>query len=119
VLAVLSAVSGHGSFSGGVAVMLGIYGAGLLAAGWGLWRLSIFSRGAIVAAALLHIAVIASDYIQGPLAWVAILLAVVPVTTVVATVWPSTTRALEARRAALQEDQGRPPEGESVPQDER
>ncbi|WP_051208602.1 hypothetical protein [Propionicicella superfundia] len=98
-LAVLSGLSGHGSFSGGVAAMLAVYGLGLLAAGWGLWRLSIFSRGPVVAAALLHVAVIAGYYLAGPYLWVAIALSLVPIGTVVAAVWPSTTRALQARRA--------------------
>lgn len=98
--------------------MLGIYGAGLLVAGWGMWRLSIFSRGAIVAAALLHLAVIASDYVSGPYAWLAILLAVVPVATVIATVWPSTTRALEAQRGAHPRHKERSSESRTSSEDE-
>lgn len=102
-LAVLSGISGHGQFSGGVAVMLGIYGVGLLWAAWGLWRMSLFARGPILATALLHLAVL-SGYVTGPDAWVAYLLAGVPLVTLVALFWPSTTRALRQRRAAGQTD---------------
>lgn len=102
-LAVLSWVSGHGLFGGGVAVMLCIYAAGLLWAAWGLWRMSVFARGPIVATALLHLAVL-SGYLTGSLAWVTYLLAVAPVLTLVAVLWPSTARALRAQRAAARMD---------------
>jgi uncharacterized membrane protein YkvI len=98
VLAVLSAFGGHGTFSNSVAGMLGVYGALLLGAAWALWRLMLFSRGPVVATALLHLAVI-PGYVTGHFFWVPLLLALVPIATIVGAVSPSTTRALEARRS--------------------
>ncbi len=80
--------------------MLIVYGAGILAATWGLWRLHIFARGPIVATALLHLAVIFSGVIQAPQPWILLVVALIPAVTVVATLWPSTTAALRARPSA-------------------
>lgn len=103
-MGVLSAFSGHGSFSGGVAVMLCVYGLGLVGVAWALWRLRLFSRGPVVGAALLHLAVIVSGYLTGPYLWISILASAVPVLTLVAVLWPSSTRALQNRRVAAQSD---------------
>lgn len=96
---VLSLASGHGGFSWGIAAMLIGYGLALGAAAWGLWRLSLFARGPIVAMALMHLA-IATSYLAGPTWWVGALSACVPIATLVAVLWPSTTAELRARRAA-------------------
>lgn len=47
--------AGHGEFSGGVAVALIVYGAAMVAGAWGLWQLSVFGRGPIVAMALFNL----------------------------------------------------------------
>lgn len=96
---VLSLASGHGGFSWGIAAMLIGYGLALGAAAWGLWRLSLFARGPIVAMALMHLA-IATSYLTGPTWWAGALIACVPIATLVAVLWPSTTAELRARRTA-------------------
>ncbi len=110
VLAVLSGLAGHGQFSGGVAVMLGIYALGLFWAAWGMWRMSMFARGPILATALLQLAVL-SGYLTGPSSWVAYLLAVVPLLTGVAVMWPSTRTALLDRGADAQNELDPAPTG--------
>lgn len=77
--------------------MLIVYGAGLAVAAWGLWRLRTFSRGPVVATALLHLAVILAGVSTSPTPWALIVVALVPTATVVAAVWPSTTAALRTR----------------------
>lgn len=55
VLAVLSLASGHGAFSGGVAVALLIWAVIVAVSGVLLWRGRGFLRGVVVAAGLLHV----------------------------------------------------------------
>lgn len=94
-LAVASMASGHGGFSGGVGLALIGYSAGMLAAAWALWRLSIFGRGPVVATAALNGVAGYTFTPSAPWVW---LLVVVSAVTVVAAAWPSTSRALHLRR---------------------
>ncbi len=95
VLGAASLTSGHGQFSGGVALFLVGYGLGMVAAAWGLWRLSLFGRGPVVALSLLNVA--AGFSVADAAAWVWLFVAVSAVT-VVAAALPSTSRALHLRR---------------------
>lgn len=108
-LAGASLASGHGDFSGAVGAMLLVYGVAVAIAGWGLWRLSIFARGPVLATALLHVAVAFSYTPDTPLAWVLLIISAVSAAGVVL---PSTTRALKGGRAALRTaDEPRPTGG--------
>lgn len=94
-LAVASMASGHGSFSGGVALALLGYSAAMLGSAWALWRLSLFGRGPVVATAALNGV---AGYTFSPSApWVWLVVAVSAVTLVAAAL-PSTSRALHLRR---------------------
>ena len=94
-LALLSLGSGHGQFSGQVAAMLLVWGALVGAAGWGLWALQPWSRGAVVAAGLLHAFALGQMVPTAPFAAVGAVLAVVAV---VGGVVPSTRTALSRGR---------------------
>lgn len=94
-LAVASLAAGHGGFSGGVGLALIVYGAGMLAAAWALWRLNVFGRGPVVALALLNL--VAGWTFTATAPWVWLLVAISAVT-VVAGSLPSTSRALHLRR---------------------
>lgn len=107
-LAGASLASGHGDFSGAVGLMLLIYGVAVAAAGWGLWRLSIFARGPVLATALLHVAVAFSYSTDTPVAWV---LLVISAVTAAGVVLPSTTRALKSGRVELRTRDEPPPTG--------
>lgn len=96
VLAVVSLVSGHGSFSGGVGVALLVYGAVLLVSTWALWRLSVFGRGPVLALSLLNVAAAWTFTESAPWMWAAV---VVGAVTAVAAALPATSRALHLRRS--------------------
>ncbi len=96
VLGVASLSSGHGQFSWGVALFLVGYGVGMVAAAWGLWRLSVLGRGPVVALSLLNVA--AGFGLAEFAAWVW-LFVVVSAVTVVAAALPATSRALHLRRS--------------------
>ena len=55
IMAVLSLSAGHGTFSGGVAIALILWGALVGTCGVALWRGARWARGPVVAAALLHV----------------------------------------------------------------
>lgn len=93
-LSVAALTAGHGRFSIGVAGMLAVYGLLVVAVGWRFWRLRPISRGPLITTALLNL-LVASDAVRDPhLGWVAALVVVVMVITVVGALAPSTTRAL-------------------------
>jgi hypothetical protein len=94
-MAVLSLTSGHGWLSGGVALMLLLWGAGVGAAAWGLWRGSAWARGPVVAIGLLHLTAYGQFSLNQPLALVGAALALVAV---IGAVLPATTRALRLSR---------------------
>ncbi len=94
-LGVASLASGHGAFSGGVAAMLVAYGAGLAAAAWGLWRLSVLGRGPVVALSLID--VVAGYTFTGASPWLWLFVGVSAIT-VVASALPATSRALHLGR---------------------
>nr|WP_300150298.1 hypothetical protein [Propionicimonas sp.] len=93
-LAIGSLASGHGQFSGGVGLFLAVYGLGLCAAAWGLWRLSLFGRGPVVALSLLNVVAGFTFTASAPWVWAFV---VVSAVTVVAAALPSTSRALHLR----------------------
>lgn len=95
VLALLSLTSGHGQFSGQVAAMLLAWGLLVGAAGWALWRLLAWARGAVVAAGLLHLFSLGQMIPTAPWAAAGALLAAVAV---VGAVLPGTRRALSRER---------------------
>lgn len=95
VLAVLSLTSGHGLFSGQVAGMLLAWGVLVGAAGWGLAALKPWSRGAVVAAGLLHVFAFGQMALTAPVAAAGAGLALVAV---VGGVLPSTRHALSRGR---------------------
>lgn len=97
VLGVASLVSGHGEFSGGVAFLLIGYGVGMMVAAGGLWRLSLFGRGPVLALSLLNAAAGLSVAGSAPWVWVFV---VVSAVTVVAAALPATSAALHLRRGA-------------------
>lgn len=98
VLAGASLASGHGRFSGGVALVLLLYGAAVGAASWGLWRGSLLARGPVLATSLLHVAVAAGYLAEGPLAWAVL---VVSLAAVVGVALPATSRALRGPGAGV------------------
>jgi hypothetical protein len=100
-LATASLAAGHGGFSGGVGVALIVYGVGMIAGGWALWRGSIFGRGPVVATALLNLVAGYSFTATAPWVW---LLVVVSAVTVVAAALPSTSRALHLRRVSSDDE---------------
>lgn len=108
VLGVASFTSGHGDFSGGVALFLVGYGVGMVAAAWGLWRLSVFGRGPVVALSLMNVAAGFSVAESAPWVW---LFVAVSAVTVVAAALPATSRALHLKRsdAGLTPADGPPP----------
>ena len=89
-----SLASGHGAFSGGVAVLLAGYGVALVAAAWGLWRLSLLGRGPVLALSLIN--VVAGVTFTAAAPWVGAFV-VVSAVTVVAAALPATSRALHRR----------------------
>lgn len=93
-LAVASLASGHGQFSGGVALFLAGYAVVMGVAAWGLWRLSVLGRGPVVALSLIN--VIAGYTFTGSAPWVWLFVAV-SAATVVAGSLPATSRALHLR----------------------
>lgn len=106
VLAVASLASGHGWFSGGVAIFLVCYGALMLAAAWMLWRLSVFGRGPVVALSLINLVSAYTFTGDAPWLWAGVALCAV---TVVAAAMPATTRALHGRRGRVTPPDGPPP----------
>lgn len=90
-LAALSLTSGHGQFSGQVAGMLLAWGALVGVSGWGLWSLRQWSRGAVVAAGLLHLFAFGQMVPTAPWAGLGAALALVGV---VGAALPSTRAAL-------------------------
>lgn len=94
-LAVASLAAGHGGFSGGVGVALIVYGLGMIASGWALWRLNILGRGPVVATAMVNLVAGYTFTSTAPWVWA---LVVVSAITVVAVALPSTSRALHWRR---------------------
>ncbi len=97
VMAVVSLASGHGTFSGGVGLALLAYGAGLAAATWALWRLSVFGRGPVVALSMLNVAAAWTFTESAPWMWSAVVVCAI---TAVAAALPATSRALHLRRDA-------------------
>jgi hypothetical protein len=97
VLAIASLTSGHGQFSGGVGLFLAGYGLALCAAAWGLWRLSLFGRGPVVALSLLNVVAGFTFTAAAPWVWVFV---VVSAVTVIAGAMPATSRALHLRSKA-------------------
>ncbi|MCA0294923.1 MAG: hypothetical protein LCH96_06345 [Actinobacteria bacterium] len=95
VLAVVALFSGHGTFSGGVGVALLVYGALLLVSTWGLWSLSLFGRGPVLALSLLNVAAAWTFTGSAPWMWAAVVVCAV---TAVAAALPATSRALHLRR---------------------
>ena len=112
VLAIASLAAGHGSFSGGVGVVLLVYGAAMLAAAWGLWRRSLFGRGPVVAFSLLNLA--AGVTFTGSSGWLWLGVAVSAVTAVAAAL-PATSAALHLRREPGPVSEP----GEPLPRDDR
>jgi hypothetical protein len=94
-LAIASLASGHGTFSGGVGLVLLAYGAVMLAAGWALWRGSVLGRGPVVALSLLNGIAAYTFTASAPWVWVGV---VVSAITVVAAGLPATSRALRLQR---------------------
>lgn len=104
-LAVASLASGHGWFSGGVAIFLVGYGALMLVAAWALWRLSVFGRGPVVALSLINLVSAYTFTADAPWVWTVVLVCAV---TVVAAAMPATTRALHGRRGRVTPPDGPP-----------
>lgn len=75
----------------GVAAFLLLWGLFVAAASWFLLRARPWARGPVVAAALIHLASMVSFGAHQPWAWLG---AAIALGTVVAAVWPATTRAL-------------------------
>lgn len=73
-------------FSWGVGAMLALYGLLLIGAGWACWRGITLASGPVIALALLNAATVAS-YATGPQWWIAALILVIPLVTLVAGVW--------------------------------
>lgn len=94
VMGALSLVEGHGVFSGGIAFMLVGWGVLVALAGWLLWRRSVWSRGLVVAAGLIHVLAFGQFTATAP--W-AVLGAIAGAAAVVGAVLPSTRAALTAR----------------------
>jgi len=65
VMAVLSLASGHGTFSAGPAIALVLWGGLVGFCGVALWRGARWSRGPVVAAALLHVFAFAEFAMNG------------------------------------------------------
>lgn len=97
-LAVASLASGHGGFSGGVALALAVYGAAMVAAAWALWRLSLFGRGPVLALSLLNVVAGYSFTADAPWVWLVVIVSAV---TAVAAALPATSRALHVRRGPV------------------
>lgn len=95
VMAAMSLTSGHGQFSGQVALMLLVWGGLVGFAGWGMWDLRSWSRGAVVAAGLLHAFAFGQMVPTAPFAAAGALLAAVAV---VGGVLPGTRQALTRGR---------------------
>ena len=91
VMAALSLTSGHGQFSGQVGAMLLAWGALVGFAGWGLWSLRPWSRGAVVASGLVHVFAFGQMVPTAPWAALGAALALVGV---VGAVLPTTRAAL-------------------------
>lgn len=91
VLAGAALSSAHGQFSGGVAIALLVYAAGILGATWAMWRGQVLGRGPVLACALLNL--IAGYTFTGDAPWVWAFVAIAAAT-VVAAAMPSTSRAL-------------------------
>lgn len=90
-VAVLSLVSGHGVFSVGIAVALVVWAVLGSASTWLLWSRSGWARGPIVAIGAVHAFAYGQFGLTQAWAWVGSALAVA---TVVAVLWPTTTRWL-------------------------
>lgn len=88
---VLALTARTGALSAGVGGVLLGWAAVLAWVGWAFFRGRRWSRGPLVAAALLHLASFAGFVPSQPLALIP---AAVALATVVAAVWPSTTRAM-------------------------
>lgn len=95
VLAVASMTSGHGQFSIQVALMLVVWAALVGMAGWGMWALKPWSRGAVVAAGLLHLFAFGQMVPTAPAAAAGAALALVAA---VGALLPSTRAALRGAR---------------------
>lgn len=92
-----SLASGHGAFSTGVAAALAGYGVALVVAAWGLWRLSLFGRGPVLALSLIDVVAGYTFTASAPWVWAFV---VVSAVTVVAAGLPATSRALHLRTEA-------------------
>lgn len=95
VLGIASLGSGHGAFTAGVALFLIGYGVALVVAAWGLWRLSVFGRGPVLALSLLNVAAGVGLAESAPWVWPFVAVSAV---TVVVTALPATSRALHGQR---------------------
>ncbi|HNV10408.1 MAG TPA: hypothetical protein PKN27_03635 [Propionibacteriaceae bacterium] len=90
---IASMLVGHGLFSAGVGAMLVIYGVVVGGIGWAAWRRHLWTLGAMVASALLHLAVALSTA-WGSASWPVGLAALVPLAVLVGALAPSTRSAL-------------------------
>ena len=96
VMAVLSLAEGHGSFSGGVALALVLWGLLVGAGGVFLLRGARWARGPVVAAGLLHVFAFGQFALEGaPLAWLG---AAAGLVAAVGLVVPSSTAWLNGAR---------------------
>ena len=88
-----SLLQGHGMLSAGVGAMLMIYGCAVGAIGWAAWTRHLWSLGAVIASALLHLAVAVSTA-SGSRSVAVALAGIVPLVVVSAALTPATRRAL-------------------------
>ncbi|WP_232547724.1 hypothetical protein [Propioniciclava soli] len=97
VLALLALTSGHGEFSGHVAVGLAVWGAVVVGLGIAWLRRAWWSRGPVVAAGLLHLLAFGQSTLVQP--W-AVLGAAAGLAAVVGALWPAVTPLVERRRGS-------------------